>query len=178
MDSILDAALDELACSSDSDDEVDVGPSSDTHNKDVDTKVDEATRASAAKQTFGPAPPPPTTPFAIPNLSSEEAELAASLEGMMQQFMKLDDANNGMQQDAEKAMEEMFQKMMGGMMMPDGGADHAASFPAGASGGAAIGKEERSKKANPKRAEKSAKSEGKKSSSIKHKKQSKGMDLT
>jgi hypothetical protein len=101
---------------------------------------------------------------------------------MMQQFMNLGntlnlDENdvNGMQ-DAERAMEEMFQQMMGGMM-PSGGASPSPGVSGGAAGIDAVGKE-KSQKADVKGAEK-AKSGGKKSSIYKQKKKkkSKGMVL-
>jgi hypothetical protein len=191
MDSILDAALDELACS-DSDDEIDAGPlpsPTKIHVKDrsaSNTKNDEASRSNnskrAAAKRFGPEPPPAAPSFPSQNLTSEEAELAASLEGMMQQFVNFNNLNldendvNGMQ-DAERAMEEMFQQMMGGMM-PSGGASPSPGVSGGATG-IDVTAEERSRKVDVKGAEKKcAKSGGKKSSIYKQKKKkSKGMVL-
>lgn len=90
---------------------------------------------------FGPEPPPQPSPALQPSssldqhgLSAEEANLAASLEGMMKQFASgLDaagvDFNNEKDmadlEHAEKALEEMFKQMMmgdaaagSGMAMP------------------------------------------------------------
>mmetsp|Transcript_10724 Transcript_10724/g.18316 ORF Transcript_10724/g.18316 Transcript_10724/m.18316 type:complete len:442 (+) Transcript_10724:48-1373(+) len=98
---------------------------------------------------FGPDPPPPPPPPSTDQgLSTEEANLAASLEGMMKQFASgLDSAgvdfnsadeaaNMADLENAEKALEEMFKKMMmgdvgGGMSMP--------LTPPSSTGGAAAG---------------------------------------
>ncbi|KAL7507787.1 hypothetical protein ACHAXN_004911 [Cyclotella atomus] len=177
MDSILDAALDSLACS-DSEDEIDSPLPSST-----ETRVNDPLNAYNTKgpKTFGPAPPPPSFPPPS-NLTDEEAELAASLEGMMQQFMNLGntlnlDENdvNGMQ-DAERAMEEMFQQMMGGMMPGStaGGGASSSALNGGAAGRDANA--EKSRKKGVKGAEKKcAKSGGTTSSLDKQKKKSKGM---
>lgn len=187
LDSILDAALDELEDdSSDSEDEKiivstaaldpnynDGGDSSPTNDADAATAAinvdttnsmgvpysleylasnplgDEETKTRCNNDNrpkFGPEPPPPPSPPQPSadqhGLSAEEANLAASLEGMMKQFASgLDaagvDFNNATETDmaanmadlenAEKALEDMFQQMMmgdaagvggGGMTMP------------------------------------------------------------
>lgn len=98
------------------------------------------TSGNKNRPKFGPEPPPPSSsqqPQVDHGLSAEEVNLAASLEGMMKQFASgLDSAgvdfSNANENDlaanmadlenAEKALEEMFKKMMmegdGGMTMP------------------------------------------------------------
>jgi peroxin-19 len=69
-----------------------------------------------SKPLYGPPPPPPTT-NSLENLalSAEEAELAASLEGMMKQFFTFsgtDFRDDKAMQDAERAMDDMFQQII------------------------------------------------------------------
>eukprot|EP00804_Cyclotella_cryptica_P002396 CCRYP_004095-RA/>CCRYP_004095-RA protein AED:0.06 eAED:0.06 QI:178/1/1/1/1/1/2/102/358 len=101
LDSILDAALDQLDDSDSDDDHVPPIANAPSHAN------------APLKPHYGP-PPPPTSLEHL-SLSAEEAELASSLEGMMKQFMNFGGAGfqdaNAMQ-EAERAMEDMFQKMM------------------------------------------------------------------
>jgi peroxin-19 len=104
LDSILDAALDELA-DSDSDD-IDVAPTGRPSSTAVNRQTD-----NDAPPCYGPPVPPST------NLTQEEAELAASLEGMMRQFMNFngcdfnEDHLSGLE-NAERAMEDVIHKLM------------------------------------------------------------------
>lgn len=117
IDSILDAALDGLDRSdSDEDDIAAFDTLLNAPQKDSTAAISPSEATS--KRTYGPAPPPAAAPLGRPpNLTAEEAELAASLEGMMQQFMNFnrgceDNLDMNGLQDAEKAMEAMFNGMM------------------------------------------------------------------
>lgn len=103
LDSILDAALDQLD-NSDSDDE---------HVQTTATSPNSSNAAS--KPLYGPPPPPTTNSLQNLALSAEEAELAASLEGMMKQFISFsgtDFRDQKAMQDAERAMDDMFQQII------------------------------------------------------------------
>ena len=104
---------------------------------------------------FGPEPPPPPPPDH--GLSTEEVNLAASLEGMMKQFASgLDSAeidfndendlagNMAELENAEKALEEMFTKMM----MGDGGMPVPSSPSANASAAASSQSKKKSSKSS------------------------------
>ena len=85
---------------------------------------------NSKRPQFGPEPPPPNS-FGLPSdpkippfdlssiMGGDESDLAASLEGMMNQFNKEfgvsmnGDSNND---NTEKALDDMFQKMMMGAM--------------------------------------------------------------
>ncbi|KAL7548285.1 hypothetical protein ACHAWF_016743, partial [Thalassiosira exigua] len=72
-----------------------------------------STSSSSRRRTpFGPEPPPLPPPPDAP-LPPEDAALAASLEGMMQQFAKELGVEGG-GEDVEKALDDAFRKMMVG----------------------------------------------------------------
>mmetsp|Transcript_3521 Transcript_3521/g.5413 ORF Transcript_3521/g.5413 Transcript_3521/m.5413 type:complete len:323 (-) Transcript_3521:139-1107(-) len=184
LDSILDAALDELEDDSDHDNCDDYKEVTNALDQNVDDGSGPSQPMAAAiesdgnaatmgvpysleylannphgdnnKQTiseinnrpkFGPEPPPPPPPSTDHGLSAEEANLAASLEGMMKQFASgLDSAgvdfnsadeaaNMADLENAEKALEEMFKKMM----MGDADGISMPSTPPSSTGGAASG---------------------------------------
>ena len=110
LDSILDAALDQLASDSDNDEPPPTLPLNETTDDAAVPK--NGGNPSPSKPAFGP--PPPT-------LTAEEAELAASLEGMMKQFMAFEE-----NEEAERAMQEML-RMMG---MPEEGEASRKDRPA------------------------------------------------
>lgn len=135
IDSILNAALDGLD-RSDSDEDEDEIVAIDTPLNALQKDATATMPPSAAStRTYGPAPPPAAAPFSPPpNLTAEEAELAASLEGMMQQFMNFNggcknDLDTNELQDAEKAMEAMFKGMMDGLPTSDDPSSSACGRP-------------------------------------------------
>lgn len=153
LDSILDAALDELD-DSDGDAESDDGETSSaaavaaavsnaSTDEDGLMKVDgladapplpssTSTKSATERPQFGPEPPPnyQRPPAEHINddstsITQEQAELASSLEGMMQQFMANNAELSGMKEggdfgglkdleNAEMALEDLFRQMMEG----------------------------------------------------------------
>ena len=108
------------------------GPYSREYLASDQSKRVEASLSSSAspRPRFGPEPPPPN-PMAgdlPPDLAGGEAELAASLEGMMRQFTEALGEGGGGGVDAEGAMEDMFRQMM----MGEGSAPSASSSNGGA----------------------------------------------
>lgn len=170
LDSILDAALDELDHSdSDSDDEAatqTAAPSTASNSK------------VESKRTYGPAPPPAATDSSSSsvNLTPQEAELAASLEGMMEQFMNFGDMNEDGVQDAERAMEEMFMQFMSN----NGGGQGMNSDLSGVpkkEGNGSSGVKKNDVKSNGGESRPVKSDEKKSSGGKREKKQSKGMSL-
>ena len=125
IDSILDAALDALD-QSDSDDDDD--PRANHLNACADASA--TTSSNSNIKPDGPAPPKPFGP-PPPSITAEGAELAASLENMMEQFQNFNSGLNGDDmsglKDAERVMDEMFRQMMGGMPPPVDNATAASS---------------------------------------------------